>query len=246
MKSLYFLLGALACLLPTVRAAEAVAGEQPSVAQILDRYVEATGGRAALEKLRTRVMKGNVEVTALGASGQFSARSKVPDRQVSVIDFSGFGSIREGFDGTNAWTAAPLQGTRLKTGSELARVRRSLVFPRELKLESVYDRLEVRGPAKVNEEEAWLVEAFPKEGKPDRLYFGRKTGLLLREETSVTSVLGEMNFRIDLGDYRVVDGVKVAFLMKVPEPAEMGLQIRLTSVQHNVEMQDAEFAPPKD
>jgi zinc protease len=222
------------------------AAEAPSVARILDRYIEATGGRAALEKLKSRVMKGTVEVTALGASGQFEVRAKAPNRQVSKIEFGGFGVLREGFDGTNAWTAVPGLGVRLKTGGELDRTRRTMVFPRELKLAEAYEKLEVKGAAKVGTAEVWIVEASPKEGQPDRLYFDQKTGFLLREESAVESAVGEMKFQIDFDDYREVDGVKVPFSIRVPQPAEMGFHIKIAEVKHNGDLPDSEFGRPKD
>ena len=237
----------LIALVALVLAGSARAADAPPTAtQILDRYIQAAGGRPALEKLKSRVMKGSVEVTALGASGQFEVRSKAPNRQVSKIEFGGFGTMREGYDGTNGWTAVPGLGGKAKTGADLARAGRSTAFPRELKLAETYARFEVKGAAKVGPLDTWLLEAFPKDGKPDRLYFDQKSGLLVREESTIGAITGEMLFQIDLGDYREVDGVQVPFSLKIPQPAEMGFQVKLTEVKHNGELADADFAPPKD
>jgi hypothetical protein len=232
----------------TAGAAEGggVGKEVPTVRQVLDRYVEATGGRAALEKLKSREMKGTIEVTALGTGGAFLLRAKVPNRQMSTLEFGGFGAMREGYDGTVAWSTAPLQGVKRKTGAELARVRRTTVFPRELKLAETYDRLEVKGAAKVGTVDTWLVVGESKEGKPDHLYFDQKSGLLLREESTVPTGVGEMTFQIDFEDYRVVDGVKVAHRMRVPQPPEMGFRIQFESVKHNLDFADSVFAEPSE
>lgn len=232
----------VACACSCSYAAEA----PPTATQLLDRFIEATGGRAALEKLKSRVMKGTAEVTSLGASGAFEVRAKAPNRQVSRMEMGGFGALREGFDGTNAWTAIPGMGVRLKSGGELARAQRSTPFPRELKLAESYAKLEVKGSAKVGTAETWILEATPKDGKPDRLYFDKKTGLLVREETLVESAMGEMNFQIDLGDYRAVDGVQVPFSIRVPQPVELGFRIQLTEVRHNVDVGDSDFSRPKE
>lgn len=236
----------LVALLLPYAAGAADGAKAPSVQEILDRYVEATGGREALGKLKSRVMKGTIEVTALAVSGQFTVKSKAPNKQVSGFEFGGFGSVREGYDGVVAWSSMPLQGTKKKTGGELARVQRSTVFPRELKLKETYERLESRGAGKVGEADAWIVEGIVKEGKPDRLYFDQKSGLLLREETLVSSAAGDMAFQIDFEDYRVVDGVKVPHVMKVPEPKEIGFRIKFDEVRHNLEISDSEFAEPKE
>lgn len=239
-------LGVLCALLGLWSAGAAEVAKGPTVREILDRYVAGSGGRAALEKIQTRVMKGNIEVTALGATGQFTVRNKAPNRQTTLFEFGGFGSVREGFDGTVAWSAVPLQGVTRKKGSELARAKRSTVFPRELRLEEVYERLEFKGSAPVGTNTAWVLEGVVKEGPPDRLYFDQKSGLLLREETKVESVAGELAFQIDFEDYRLVDGVKVPFLMKVPQPAQIGFRVQFEEVKHNVELADSVFGEPKD
>jgi hypothetical protein len=236
--------GLLTVLQVVLVASAAEPAAKPTADQILDRYLEATGGRAALERLQTRIMKGRVEVTALGTDGAFEVRAKAPNKQVSQIAFEGFGSMREGYDGTVAWSAAPFQGVRVKEGGDLARVQRTTVFPRELKWKQVYQRLEVRGAEKVNGVDTWLVEGYPKTGKPDKLYFDQKSGLLVREESTVTSVVGELTFQVDLGDYREVDGVQVAFSIRMPKPAEVGFNIKIEEVKHNVAIPDAEFAKP--
>ena len=237
----------LLCLAAPILALSAGAAEgvqSPTPKELLDRYVKATGGKAALEKLKSRVMTGQIEVAALGVSGPFEIVAKAPNKQVSKIEFEGFGSMQEGFDGKTAWAVAPFQGARVKEGSELARVQRTTWFPRELYLEKTYDRFEVKAAARIDGVDTWMVEATPKAGKPDRLYFDRTTGLLVREETTVDTPVGEMTFQIDLSDYREVDGVKVPFSMKVPKPAELGFNIKFAGVKHNVEVDDARFRKP--
>lgn len=240
------LLAGLAILVASTSFTLAAEPATPPTAQaILDRYIEASGGRAALEKLKTRVSKGKMEVTTMGLSGAMEVKAKIPNKQLSSVELAGFGAVREGFDGAVSWAEAPGVGLREKGGAELARDQRTKVFPRELKLKEVYERMEAKGAAKVGGADAWVIEAAPKGGKADRLYFDQKSGLLIREESSVDTGLGEMTFQIDFSDYREVDGVKVPFLVKIPKPETMGFQIKLDEVKHNVEIGDAEFSKPK-
>lgn len=240
------LLTVLGAVMVSMLATGADAPKTPTVDEILNRYVSGSGGREALGRLKTRTMKGSIEVTALGASGQFTVRNKAPNKQATTFDFGGFGTVREGCDGTVAWSVMPLQGVSRKKGGELARALRSAAFPRELRLKETYEKLVVKGPAKVGTADAWLVEGSAKEGKPDRLYFDQKSGLLLREETDVETAAGEMSFQIDFEDFRDVDGVKVPFLMKVPQPAQIGFKVKFEEVKHNVDLPDSDFAEPKE
>ncbi len=67
----------------------------------------------------------------------------------------------------------------------------------------------------------------------------------MREEATVATAVGEMMFQIDYVDYRDVDGVKIPFLVKIPQPETMGLQIKVEEVKHNVPLQDSDFSKPK-
>jgi hypothetical protein len=189
-------------------------------------------------------LQGRIQVGALGAEGAFKAAAKAPNKQVSSMELAGLATLREGYDGKVAWTVLPFQGSSEKSGEELERVQRTSVFPRELKLKDVYARFEVKGATRLKDGDAWLLEAFPKRGKPDRFYFDQKSGLLLREEATVKSLMGEMTFIFDFSDYRDVDGVKVAFSIDMPQPAELGFKIRVDSVKQNVPLPDSEFSKP--
>ncbi len=63
----------------------------PTVDQVLDRYVEALGGKAAVEKLNSRVSKGTFDAVAQGASGTVEIYAKAPNKLASIADVSGFG-----------------------------------------------------------------------------------------------------------------------------------------------------------
>ncbi len=236
---------AIIVVLGLLPAAFAATPERPPRAEeILARYIEASGGRDALRKITTRIMRGTVEVASLGATGEFEVKAKAPDKQVSRIEFEGFGSIREGFDGRTAWAAAPFQGVRVKKGAELTRTQRSALFPRELKLREAYDGFEVKGTENVNGKDAWVVEAKAPGGAVDRLYFDRESGLLLREETAIETPVATLMFQSNLSDYRRVDGVMVPFSIDMPKPVEMGFKVRFTEVIHNQAIPDTEFAQP--
>jgi hypothetical protein len=115
-------------------------------------------------------MKGEIEVGAVGVSGPYQVWAKAPNKQVSKLEFGGFGTISEGYDGAVAWAEAPGLGARVKTGGELSRVQRSTSFPRELHIKQAYARLEARGRARWGTSMSGSSRRSSKEGKPDRLF----------------------------------------------------------------------------
>lgn len=82
--------------------------------------------------------------------------------------------------------------------------------------------------------------------KAGRHYFDLETGQLIRiEAVLIVGGEGELPVTIDFADFRVVDGVTLAFQTELKNPA-MHIVTRVESVQHNVELDDALFKPRKE
>lgn len=223
--------------------AKPAAADLPSVDKILEKYVTALGGKAAIEKLSSRVAKGSFELPAMGASGTFEAFGKAPNKSGSKVEIAGFGEIRNGFDGTTGWAQDPMSGLRVMSGAELAATKLDAEFFKDLKMKELYKQLVVKGKEKVGSAEAFVVEATPAEGSPEKYYFDAATGLLLRQDTERETPQGKMAIETTFEDYRVVDGVQVWHTMKQNTPA-FAITMKVTEVKHNVAIEDAKFAKP--
>lgn len=216
----------------------------PSVDQVLDNYVRALGGRAALEKLTSRVSKGSFEFPAMGVSAPVEIYEKAPNKSLLVLDIPGYGKVREGFDGAVGWAEEPQSGLREKSGAELAAAKRDAEFYLPLKLKEVYKKLSLIGKQKVGDREAYLIEAAPAEGNPDKFYFDVQTGLLIRRDSERETPQGKILAETYLEDYREVDGVKEPFLIRVSSP-DFNFTIRLQEIKHNIEIEDSRFSKPQ-
>jgi len=222
----------------------AAAPAAPSVDQILDKYAEATGGRAAWQKVTSRVSKGTIEVEGMNIAGAVEMREKVPNRVVVTVTISGAAFI-QGFDGTVGWSSDPQNGVRELNGAELAETRRDADFHRLLDLRSLYAKVNVAGTEKIDEHDAYVVEATPSDGgDADKIYFDSQTGLALRSITQHHMPDGSVEpFQEDFEDYRAVDGVKMPFTIR-QKTSEAVFTIRIDEVHQNVALDDAGFAKP--
>jgi hypothetical protein len=229
---------------PDAKAPETkVAGLFPTVDQVLDKYVEALGGRQALEKITSRQVKGTFDLPAMGASGTLTVMAKAPNKWITTIDIEGFGVMQMGFDGTMAWDNNPMAGMRELTGKELAARTREATFNKELKIKELFRKVEVTGKEKVAEKDAYVVEATPAEGIVEKMYFDAESGLLVRLDAERESPQGSVMVETYLEDYKDVDGVKVPFTLKQVLP-QFTVQMKFDEVKHNVEIEDAKFAKP--
>lgn len=215
----------------------------PTVDEILDKSLKAIGGREAVEKLTSRSVKGSIEIEAVGVSGTIEVLAKAPNKTAVVANLAGFGVVNEVFDGAKGWSSDPAQGLREWTGSELATRKRKADFYSALNLKKQFTKMEVKGKEKVGSYEAWMIEATPAEGAPEKLFFDVNTGLLVRQDAETDSPQGKMMVETYLDDYKVVDGIKIAHSMKNVTPM-FAISMKFTEIKHNVEIDDAKFGKP--
>lgn len=219
------------------------AAKLPTVDQVLDKYLQAIGGKAAVEKQTTRTAKGSFELPAFGASGTAEIYAKAPNKSASVITIAGFGVVQEGFDGKTAWSSDPQNGMREKAGAELAATKLDSEFYKPTKLKQLYPKIVVKGTDKVGDKEVYVVEATPAESSMETWYFDTQSGLILREDTEREGPQGKQAIQVFYEDYKDVDGVKMAFSIRQITPA-FTLMIKIEDIKHNVPVDDAKFAKP--
>lgn len=231
-------LGAIFVLSTIVRAGS----QTPTIDQVLDKAITALGGRAAMEKVTSRTGKGTIEIPDAGMSGSIQVYEKAPNMSAVMIDLGGM-QIRQGFDGAVAWEEDPQQGMRVKSGVELAEAKREATFNPELKMKELYTKLTVRGREKVGTSDAWVVDAVPAEGAPVIFYFDVESGLPVRMDSTRDTPQGQIAVQSYLDDYRVIEGVKVAHVLR-QVTSMFTMTMRLTEVKHNVTLDDKMFKKP--
>ena len=226
----------------------AAAAGVPTVDSIIAKHIEAEGGKAALEKVRSRHVQFKLESETMpNSEGEVWAQN--PDRQRSHIDLGTAGSIEEGFDGTVAWAKNPWQGLRVKTGDELAKVKRDTRFHRELDYKAIYPDLAYKGIEKVGDEEAWLLESKPTPSSKERFWFSTRTALLVRQESQYEGPDGTVKVSTFPQDYKTIEGLKYpgSLKLKISNGAqEYDFTLKFLSVKHNVEIDSAKFAKPAE
>lgn len=227
---------------PEKQPAAAPAPATPNADQLVDRYVEAIGGRVAWKKLTSRISTGTIDVPQQSLSGTIEIREKAPNHLLATIIVNG-ASYRQGFDGTIAWTDDPKDGLREEAGAELEDTRRDADFYHPLDLHTLYSKFTVTGTEKVGDRDAYAVEATRAGADPDKLYFDTQTGLVLRIFTRHHTAEGVTSFQEDLEDYREVDGVKLPFTVH-QQSSDLAFTIKFTEVRQNVDLDESQFSKP--
>jgi len=216
----------------------------PTTQEILSKYVQALGGREANEKIKTRMVKGTIELAPVGIKGTVENYLSAPDKSYTKSNLQGIGDIIEVYDGTTAWSLNPIQGNRDKDGEELLQTKLISNFYREINLDKLYPKMEVRGTEKVGDKDTYVVIATPNGLAPETFYFDVKSGLLVRADVTFVSPEGKMPTKTFYEDYREIDGIKLPYKTRVVLP-QYEIVSTITEVKHGVTIEDGKFAKPK-
>jgi hypothetical protein len=215
------------------------------VERLLVRNVLAEGG-AAVFKVRTRTVRGRVELSTSPLPGSFESYQKAPDMEMSIIN-APIGQFISATDGVSRWRQAPWgAATTVVLGGSVNYLKEAARSKGGFKFRSVFAASRLRGRAKVNGREMVVLAVTPKGGKPALLYFDAETDLLSKMEPdrAAGGWDGIPLKAIHIDSYAVVDGVKLAALFRVVTQ-EFTLTFRVTEVKHNVKIDDALFRNPE-
>jgi hypothetical protein len=225
-------------------APTAAAANLPTVKDILDRYVKALGGREAIEKLKSRTAAGTVEIVPMNLKGTVESYAAPEGRSYTKTVIAGVGDIIEGSDGKTAWAVNPFQGSREKTGVELAQAKLSNDFYRDVRLEKLYPKMELKGIEKVGDRDAYVVVGSAEGVPSETWYFDTQTGLILRSDVTTNSPEGVQKMSVYLEDFRPVDGVTMPFRIRTQMP-QFQVVVSFTEVKHGAPIDETKFSRPK-
>lgn len=221
------------------------AAETPAADTVLDKYVQALGGRAAVEKLTSRVAKGTMDNSDDGTTSPIEVYAKAPALYASIRTVPDFGVVATIWNGSSGWTKNPESGIQAMGRTDTAFASRAYDFYREIRLKQLYPTMTVSGPVEIAGSAAHIIEATTADGKSEKLYFDATNGLLVRwDYERITFEDGIIPLEVYFEDYRDVDGVKFPFLMRRQTP-DYTLTFKFTDVKHNVAVDDSQFAKPE-
>ena len=223
--------------------AAAAQSANPSVDDILTRYVAALGGRAAISKHTSRISKGTLELVGVTLDGTAEAYSKAPNKYLSIINIPGYGEVRRCFDGQTGWISGPDSGIQPLAGQELASTRRDAIFYQSLELKKTYPQMTLKGKQDVGTWPAYVIEGSSSDGAVRHMYFDVSSGLLIRADEESDSPQGRDTIQFFFEDYRDVDGVKQPFTVRQVH-GKVSFVVRLTEVKWDDPIDDAKFAKP--
>ncbi len=211
----------------------------PPADQLLDKYLAAIGGDAALQKVTSRVEKGKITVN--GQQLPIEVYARAPDKRMTVMHFPDGESITA-FDGKRGWLSNAGHPHMMSVAeNDAARIDAAIHFASHIK--NLYTKFTVVPGEKIDGHDTYLVIGRNEGQPPLRLYFDQQSGLLLRLVRYAETALGRNPTQIDYADYRDADGLKIPYRWILARPGNR-FTIQVDQVQQNVPVEDAKFTPP--
>jgi hypothetical protein len=195
----------LAFLAPMGLAADLPAGED-----LIQRFIDSSGGTEAYARTKNVEMTGTVELAGRNLGGKVSI-VEAGEKTRTTMELAGIGRIEQGFDGETAWENSALQGPRVLEGEEKNAMKHASTFALMTSWRDEYKSVKTVGEEDVEGKAAWKVEMTPKEGKPEIFYFDKSSGLLIRISATVSTPLGEIPTDVIISDYRKQEGMQTPF-----------------------------------
>jgi zinc protease len=226
-------------------AALYAADELPKGETILDKYVEATGGKAAYEKVKNDISTGSMALVAQGLKGGMVAYSQAPDKRVVEVTFEGIGKIVEGSNGEIAWSTNAMQGPRLKEGDEKAEALRQGRYNSDVRWRDLYKSAETKAVEAVDGKDCYKVLVTSKDGKEQTRWYDKTSGLLVKMAMTSKSPMGEIAVEVFPTDYRKEGELLVPHKVS-SKLAGQELTMTIDKVEQNVEIPKEKLEPPAD
>ena len=213
---------------------------EPSITvnEVLERYIDAVGGRATIEKFTTRVSSGRL-ITNLPSreppvydSTSFETYAGLPHRYL-MISNTPDGVERVGFDGKIGWRQNA-EGIK-RDEQPLRSTPAWLLDPQgALHITDYFPDLTITGKEQIAGRPVYLLESKDLEKAHYGLYFDVASGLLLR-----------IGYYWDLQDYRTVDDVLIPHRVVTSRKGGSSTYY-FDEVKHNVALNDSLFVMPTE
>jgi outer membrane lipoprotein-sorting protein len=222
-------------------------GFSQKAADILEKMIEAQGGRKVLENIKDVTLSGSAE--AMGLSITITIYKKEPNKM--RMDGGAAGMVMtEAFDGEIAWQIEMgSQKPTEETGKEAEESKRdaqaegyaAILYPEKYGITYV-----LKGKEKIEGKDYFVLEQTIPGATPITQYVDTETYLIYKTERTSINAKGvaekEEQF---MSDYKKVDGVMVAHSLTLPMEGGVSAKFTITKVSFNMGLEDSLFKMKK-
>jgi hypothetical protein len=184
--------------------------------EIVNKHIEARGGKATIDKLQSVVMEGSMSAQGATVNVVFTkVVGKLNRQDISVMGMNGYDLTTD----KDGWTFMPFIGQTApveKTGDALTEAQKQLgIFSDDVLMDyqAKEAKLELQGKEDVNGTDCFKLKLTSKSGDSATYYVDPSTYQIARISTLKQFNGQSIPVSVDLSDYKDVEGVKFPFSM---------------------------------
>lgn len=162
----------------------------PAARDIINKYIEATGGSAAFKSVSSMRAKGVFTITGQQISGELEMMAARPNKLLTRITITAIGLAEEGYDGKVGWSIDPFRGPALITGRGLDERADEAWFDAPLHGTDLVKEMTVVGREDFDGRPVYRVKVVSLRGTEQFELFDEKTGLQAGVEATRETPLG--------------------------------------------------------
>ena len=212
--------------------------------QILDRFAEVSGGRAAFDRIQSRLTKATLELPRQGIQIEVQAVARKPNQIAIEATSELTGRIVRASDSKEAWMISAA-GPRVMHGAEKESFLEESRLDRPIYWRESFKGVSSGGTGAAGGQPCTKVRAALAAGRLLTLCFDDTSGFLTMMEGTAITDGGEIPYTALVGDYRKVDGVLLAHEVKTQIMGQERIT-RISSIVHNTIIPEETFAPPDE
>lgn len=220
-----------------------IEGFGQTVDEILEKMIEAQGGRKAFEAIENTTMSGSMQIIQMNMTGSITMYQKEPNKMRMDIEMMGM-NFTQAFDGTTAWFTNPQTGATQEMPEKQAKYfqrqalgRNALLNPK--KFDITY---KLKGKEKINDKEYLVLEQIHPDNYTVTMYIDVKTYLTYKTRaTTLNQMEAEVESESIMSDYKKVEGFMIPHLITVFQDGQEYMKFTVTEVAFNSDLEDSFF-----
>jgi outer membrane lipoprotein-sorting protein len=220
-----------------------VLGCAQTAEEIIQKMIEATGGKEAIESVDDSIVKGTIDLTDAGYSGEITIYKKEPDKMRLDVELMGM-VITQAYDGNLAWWTNPQTGaTEEMPPTETDSMKRD-ALPRDaiFNMEKYGITLDYKGKEQIDGKEHYVIDQTYADGFKITIYLDSATYLVTKSKGMIESGAGEVEFEQVASDYKKVKGLMTAHTITTYVNGVESRVIKITEIQYNTGLEDSLFS----
>lgn len=239
--------GSVMAALPQMVWADEAAEKQG--AALMDKYVEVTGGKAAYEAVKTRIVKAEAIMPGGGMTGKMEVYAAYPDKFRVSVEMPG-GSFERGSDGKTVWVSHPAFGTHILRGANRVSAIRQSTQDRFGRWRSTYLKAEYAGDEDVNGAKCSKVVLTLKpldpavKESPVTVFIAQDSGLVVKWTSEMVTAEGTVEVITTAGDYKKTGGIITPHTIKITTQ-DLEQAVKVQEIVFNADIPADKFALPE-